>query len=406
MISLIPKAGIQLPIVIFLLILTLIITSQRLSASVPQIKGWTGSNKAQHKAPVAPTPITAEDVFIISNFTAGTPKPPGSNYTKALIVPRLRTERVDWINSLEDIKKEIYVVDDPLSFPRIPKNKGREAMVYLTYLIDNYDNLPEIMIFMHAHQEAWHHEEPLNRDAAEMVRRLSIERVVRNGFMNLRCAWAPGCPGWINPHNTQEDSAKPEEASVLKGWKDIFPSIPIPGVIGGQCCAEFALSRERAQAIPRSHLIYYRDWLLRTNLIDFYSGRVWEYLWHIIFTGQYVYCPAERVCFCDGYGLCFDNDKPFQEFKNLGNILYGLRLELDHWRKKEQEVASAKKERNFTALAKMEVPKMTRKQQVEQEIQRKRAVFDEIRNAAFARGRDPRVRARIAGRPWKEGDGF
>ncbi|EFR02021.1 hypothetical protein MGYG_05023 [Nannizzia gypsea CBS 118893] len=405
MASLLPKTGVQIPVIVFLFILTMIIASQRLSTSIPRIKqfkGWTGPKEGPVQTPI----ISAEDVVIISNFTAGTPKPPGSTYTKALIVPRLKKEKVDWIDSLEDIQKNIYVVDDPHSLPRIPQNKGREAMVYLTYLIDNYDNLPEVMIFMHSHREAWHHEEPLNRDAAEMVKRLSIERVIRDGFMNLRCNWSPGCPGWIHPHTTEENAEKPEEASVLKGWTDIFPSIPIPGVIGGQCCAEFAISRERALAIPRSHLLYYRDWLLRTNLVDYYSGRVWEYLWHVIFTGQYVYCPAERVCFCDGYGLCFDQDQPFLEFKQLGDALYGLRLELDYWRAKEKEVTQARKERNFPALVKMEVPAVNKKQQIEQEIREKSSAYRKLRDAAFARGQDPRVRARIAGRPWKEGDGF
>jgi hypothetical protein len=47
---------------------------------------------------------------------------------------------------------------------------------------------------------------------------------------------------------------------------------------------------------------------------DQYSGRVFEYLWHYIFTGHEVYCPAMNTCYCDGYGFCFGGRSKFEEF--------------------------------------------------------------------------------------------
>ena len=38
---------------------------------------------------------------------------------------------------------------------KIVPNRGAEAMAYLSAIIDHYDNLPDIMIFMHAHRFAW-----------------------------------------------------------------------------------------------------------------------------------------------------------------------------------------------------------------------------------------------------------
>ena len=38
----------------------------------------------------------------------------------------------------------------------LPANKGQEAMAYLTYIIQNYDNLPESMAFIHSHESSWH----------------------------------------------------------------------------------------------------------------------------------------------------------------------------------------------------------------------------------------------------------
>ncbi|KAK2840512.1 hypothetical protein FQN49_006203 [Arthroderma sp. PD_2] len=403
---LLPKSGVQRPIVVLIFIVLFFMGCQRLFPSVShhvkqQFKGQPGYSYSNDETPFSP-----EDAMITSNFTAGTVKPPGSTYSRVLVIPRLTKEKVDWIDEVSNITTEIYVVDDPHSLPRTPKNKGREAMVYLTYLIDNYDNLPDIILFMHSHKIAWHHEEPLNHDAKEMVNRISSERVTRDGFMNLRCNWQPGCPDWLRPQSTKEDSEKPEQPLVANGWREIFPAEPVPEVIGGQCCAQFAVSRERVLGVPKSHFVYYRNWLLRTELDDFYSGRVWEYLWHVIFTGQNVYCPAERVCFCDGYGLCFEEEQPYLEFKKLGSVIFGLRQDLAKWHRKDEAIKTAKKERNFAKLLELEVPLQEKKGELEKEIEEKSAVYNNIRYMAFKRGQDPRVRARVSGRTWKEGDGF
>jgi hypothetical protein len=32
------------------------------------------------------------------------------------------------------------------------QNKGKESSAYLQYILDNYDKLPEYMVFLHAHR--------------------------------------------------------------------------------------------------------------------------------------------------------------------------------------------------------------------------------------------------------------
>ena len=53
-----------------------------------------------------------------------------------------------------------YDVDKPNNLDpklRFPQSKGHEAMVYLSYIIDNYDHLPWSVIFIHGHLDgAWH----------------------------------------------------------------------------------------------------------------------------------------------------------------------------------------------------------------------------------------------------------
>jgi len=66
-------------------------------------------------------------------------------------------------------------------------------------------------------------------------------------------------------------------------WRALFGNDHVPTVIATPCCAQFAVSRE--QVLKRSKEEYERflKWLLDTPLDDFTSGRVFEYLWHVIF---------------------------------------------------------------------------------------------------------------------------
>lgn len=53
---------------------------------------------------------------------------------KELVVASLKEEDTLWIGELlPDWRTNIYVVNDPSAPLTVPKNKGREAMVYLTY---------------------------------------------------------------------------------------------------------------------------------------------------------------------------------------------------------------------------------------------------------------------------------
>jgi hypothetical protein len=59
-----------------------------------------------------------------------------------LVVASMTKENVTWLNNyLTHWKKSIYVVDDPKSALTVPVNKGREAMVFLTYVSPEQDPL-------------------------------------------------------------------------------------------------------------------------------------------------------------------------------------------------------------------------------------------------------------------------
>lgn len=70
------------------------------------------------------------------------------------------------------------------------------------------------------------------------------------------------------------------------------------------CCAQFAVSREQIYKRPLNDYIKIRQWVMDTEKDDAKSGRVMEYLWHIIFGKEAVHCPDQDTCYCKVYGRC------------------------------------------------------------------------------------------------------
>jgi hypothetical protein len=343
----------------------------------------------------------------LPSLRPGTPKPPGSNYTRTLVMPRMADENVDWVDEeLPNIGKAIYIADDPSAPLHPPKNKGHEVMIYLTYIIDHYDDLPDVSIFMHAHRYSWHNNDLHNHDAVEMIKMLSSERVQRLGYMNMRCHWNPGCPEWMHPGVMEEDFNKQEETMMAKCWSELFPHEPIPRVLAVPCCAQFALSRDRIRTIPLSTFKFYRNWLLKTELSDYISGRIWEYIWQFVFTGQSSVCPTQHVCYCDGYGICFEGEADFDKWFEIRYNREQLQNQLAEWRDKAMAIENAKTKGRLDETAELEVPELGKDAQLEKEIEDLNHELSQRHDAAVERGGDPRVRALQSGREWKEGDGF
>ncbi|EAA29205.1 hypothetical protein GE21DRAFT_9639 [Neurospora crassa] len=228
-----------------------------------------------------------------------------------LVVASMKYENTTWFHEyLPDWPASIYVVDDPDAPLTVPKNKGHEAMVYLTHLIDRYDTLASTTVFVHAQRFAWHNDDP-DYDALVTLRHLQTPYVQTSGYVNLRCVWVLGCPAEVRPNLDVQDlkdlSASGEVAlkDIFKpAFKQILPGVPVPEVVGVSCCSQFAVSRETVRNRTREDYVRLREWLLNTELDDSLSGRVFEYTWHIIFGKAAVHCPDAGECYCKVFGLC------------------------------------------------------------------------------------------------------
>ncbi|KXX74632.1 hypothetical protein MMYC01_208521 [Madurella mycetomatis] len=231
-----------------------------------------------------------------------------------IVVASLRSEDTAWVHRhLPDWSRSVYVVDDPSAELTVPKNKGREAMVYLSHIIENYDTLTPTTIFVHASRFAWHNDDP-DYDALPTLRNLKLDYVQSLGYVNLRCVWVLGCPVEIRPRidaatdvndGNAADGRKLTTKEIFKqAFEELMPGVEVPQEVGVSCCSQFAVSREAVHSRPREDYIRWRDWLLQTPLADDLCGRVFEYMWHIIFGKEAVFCPSAAGCYCNLYGLC------------------------------------------------------------------------------------------------------
>ena len=340
-------------------------------------------------------------------FRPGIPKALGSDYSRVMVIPRTKDEDIGWIaEELPDLDISVYIVDEPNAPLHPPKNKGHEVMVYLSYIIDHYDSLPDIVIFMHAHRWTYHNNDLLGADASHMIRRLSNEHVVREGFVNMRCAWAPGCPQWLYFNSTEELMVKQEETYLARSWKELFPLDPLPSYLAQPCCAQFAVSSERIRSIPRSRFVFYRDWMMKTPLTDYVSGRIMEYSWQYIFTGKGAICPAEHICHCDTYGICFGGSIQYGHCVQLGHRRKELEADLERWKEADHFFIESLYNSNLNVTTNMTAPDQKQFAYLHEKIGVIDKEQDRLIEKAMKRGADPKLRAEECGRPWGEGDGF
>ncbi|KAJ5958612.1 uncharacterized protein N7479_005762 [Penicillium vulpinum] len=244
---------------------------------------------------------------------------------KVIVMAKLAEEPTEWVEEeLPDWQRAIYTVNPSrearldVNILTTPLNKGHESMAYFTYIIDNYDTLPSTIVFLHAHRAgflmAWHVDAPLHDNVIAM-RTLNLDFVQQNGYVNLRCNWNPGCKDAhrLNSHVTEDiwfdvfDGTSTPPLNTSSSTEQEFADqkyLRKPAEIGAACCAQFALSRDQVRRRPLEDYIKFRQWVIDTELSDASSGRVMEFLWHIIFGMEGVYCPDEQVCYCQVYGQC------------------------------------------------------------------------------------------------------
>ncbi|EME38691.1 hypothetical protein DOTSEDRAFT_83415 [Dothistroma septosporum NZE10] len=229
--------------------------------------------------------------------------------TVNLVIASRAKDDISWTSKLPIPNLNIvrYVSDDPNAEYRPPVlNKGREALMYHTYMYEFYDNLPDLTIFAHSEEHPWHVDGVLQQSMSVALSRLNLTAVMERGYFNLKTGWKDACPAWINTTKTPEDWDKREEPFVAWAWADNFrDDPPAPETLAGPCCSQFAVSREKIRSRDRSQYEWSGEWLRISEWHDYFTGRVWEHMWPWLFLREAVDCVPEQESLCRMYGICF-----------------------------------------------------------------------------------------------------
>ena len=196
---------------------------------------------------------------------------------------------VDWVRKINpDIETYIYTSCGTSKFEpikhkkRLVLNKGMDANMYLQYILDKWDDMPDFTLFCHHHETNWTQDLPM----WEIANRLKWD-------------FAPYFSvGSRNYYGVVWDNCGGEHHQIIKdNWYIFERYIPFTDKATYHCGTQFVASAEIIKRKPKDYYEYLLNWLHTTELDDYYSARMFEYYWHYLLTGDHneVYRPLTDI---------------------------------------------------------------------------------------------------------------
>lgn len=167
----------------------------------------------------------------------------------------------------------------------LPKNKGREASSYISYILNNWDTLPRRIAFIHGHETADHQNRP--EGLLELIKRANPTL----DYVSLNDSWHTLCLGEQCPKERKKDYYTDNPAHILlkKHWKTHFQpylNIEFPYWIQSERSAQFVVSHAAIKRYPKEAYEKWFDLLMSAGdgpTDDYFSGMVFEFVWHMLF---------------------------------------------------------------------------------------------------------------------------
>jgi len=233
-----------------------------------------------------------------------------------------------WKEDLTWLKKSKFPVvlidkegSDPSCFePQyIIPNKGGAESTYFKYIIENYENLPDHIAFIHGHETTYHHKH--NRPLLEVLEGanlsfgyIPLSNWVRHYYFDNIIGDRLDCPTLWDNFNLPNE-IKPEKGSLL-----IF-----------QPNSEFIVSKERILRHPKQVYINMFDVLmteeklwcphLKINVGKHYA--LLENIFHIIFFEENIYFYNKNWFNFDFHPVLCDPVYPETYRSKVSQIIFG-----------------------------------------------------------------------------------
>jgi hypothetical protein len=167
----------------------------------------------------------------------------------------------------------IYDKETPENPLNIPVNKGQEAPVYLKYIIDNYEDLPDFNFFTHDDEYCWHHSGSIIDKYNEALDEINKGKLYYN--INDRCIL-----GSIVSNELYSD--------ILSWYNDYIEKyIPMNSLpekdwtVGYKGSAQFLVHKSLITNLPKQFYEDLYNWVITTDMENAKSSRFMEWTWHI-----------------------------------------------------------------------------------------------------------------------------
>ncbi|MBN1317289.1 MAG: DUF3431 domain-containing protein [Anaerolineales bacterium] len=219
-------------------------------------------------------------------------------------------EPTNWCYKLERFSKDIHIVD---KMEALGINKGNESTSYLYYILQHYPDFNDFTLFTHCEERSWHYKFhlPLLLFYEVFVMNLLHVHAERPIYRNInwpRWNCRAGLSGirtgsfsYVNPipiviGDKMNSDGKSIQTKFFREFLcryiapeygnffiDKFDNLSLNFMQGHKACACFFISRSAIIQHPKSFYQVLFDWVMETPLESYWSGRFFEYLWHIIF---------------------------------------------------------------------------------------------------------------------------
>jgi hypothetical protein len=171
-------------------------------------------------------------------------------------------------------------------------NVGRESHTYLTHLIDHYENLPDLLVFMQGRIDdlgPWVHADPMRYAAQALQYGFSASAyTVMNPSQWLAIDFASD-PSYAEAFRS--GSLQPAEKSMIDYAHSYLGPLPLLTLVSLKGC--FAVSRRAVHARPREFYLRLRDTVgHHSNPVE---GHYLERLWALMFSNNSLLLQALKV---------------------------------------------------------------------------------------------------------------
>jgi hypothetical protein len=190
------------------------------------------------------------------------------------------------VDFLDGLDVPYSVLEKHVDVPNI----AHEATTYLHYIIENYNDLPENVIFIHDENESWHHEGKLTDNLQKWIESYETETNQTYYEFNHTC---------ISRDGTNMDADMYEKNAAFRDFWDTCLLDTVgdyhqASPVAGKCCAQFIVSRDRIRQKPREFYQRLYQWLMENtqgegngDTENRYSGwwtsRYMEWTWRFMF---------------------------------------------------------------------------------------------------------------------------